>query len=466
MINKINNIKSKIFKINNYREDKFILTYPSRMTYTKGEGLIIYAALGLKNKSKIGYIRKLLIFSIRDNSLKKEFKLITKIFKCKKFNHSEYKPITKCETGSLESGMYYYQIVDEFDNVSEKTYFLIYDPIKKSEILLLHPNYTYHAYNKEGGDSFYWGEQYNNSKKITLSLLRPLIKQSSFHMPASLESWENFLYTENYSYQGISMEYFNQNLSLIKKYKIVIIAGHNEYMTHSQYECLENFLAKKGNIFSIGGNQIWWAIEQKKDDIYIDKNCKFIKGESNEKSTGKFNLHWINKKNQNILGLSYLYGGYPVKRMKKERALKLINEKTYENSDNIEIINPEHKLFENLKIDSNTFFNKGLIDIELDGIFIKNNKVNWARVVDTPKDIKILAKSLCWVTNGRVSEDGRFTTSDLIEKVGIIAETKPKDKGGIVITIGSIGWLKSIAEKNSQEYKINLNALNYLLEKN
>ena len=75
----------------------------------------------------------------------------------------------------------------------------------------------------------------------------------------------------------------------------------------------------------------------------------------------------------------------------------------------------------------------------------------------------VLAKCLCWVTNKRVDREGRITTNDLIEEVGIMAETKPFINGGKVLTFGSIGWGFASRDESSVEYKITANAINFLL---
>ena len=57
-----------------------------------------------------------------------------------------------------------YQVFfNEENERSHRISFIVRDLAKKTKIGIMHPIYT-HAYNRENGGSFYWGEDYESGK--------------------------------------------------------------------------------------------------------------------------------------------------------------------------------------------------------------------------------------------------------------------------------------------------------------
>ena len=251
----------------------------------------------------------------------------------------------------------------------------------------------------------------------------------------------------------------DRNLERLTGCRTILIIGHNEYWTNRQRASLID-IAKKQH-WSFGESSV---VENShtEEEITVDKTNSFP-GKLDE-YTGLMNQPWDYKPAQSILGVSYEYGGYPVKRMSEERALKIIKKERYENSDIVEILAPDHEIFKSCQT---RFLGKGtpIISVEIDGIFITaDNMPDLNRVRDIPRDIKVLAKCDCWITNARVNMSGIITTDDHIEKVGMITESVPHENGGIVISIGTVGWLWAAELKQNSVYQVTCDTIKRLNE--
>ena len=97
-------------------------------------------------------------------------------------------------------------------------------------------------------------------------------------------------------------------------------------------------------------------------------------------------------------------------------------------------------------------------------MFLDGLEVDHYRFADVPKDTSVLASALVNVAYANTNKDGRLQRGLHFEEVGIITECIPFDGGGRTIQIGSVGWYKAAQEPDSNEAKLTLNIIKYLLE--
>lgn len=127
----------------------------------------------------------------------------------------------------------------------------------RAPALLSVPFATWQAYNQAGvpGMSIYWTEQPTRASSI------------SFDRPGggpTPEQWELPMMRWLRA-RGLDVDYCsNLDLhlypSVVEGYRLLIIAGHDEYWTWQMRDTVESFVARGGNLAIFGANTCWWQM--------------------------------------------------------------------------------------------------------------------------------------------------------------------------------------------------------------
>ena len=314
-----------------------------------------------------------------------------------------------------------------------------------------------------GGKAFIGGAQFDNTKKIELTLERPLTTQSDYHRPESTIPTIRLLEKNGIKTDSICNLTLHETKGLLDKYDLLILVGHDEYWTHTMYDQLEDFVRAGGNVVAFAANILCWAIEVENGNIRVDKRNQYIEGESGSNSSGHFRNPWINRQQQSLFGLAYWYAGYPVSRIDPTVASQHLTQDQIRNSGAIHVIDMGHQIFSGVKIDNGKILTTetNLLDVELDGVFISKDKVDFTRTVDVPKNTKVLAKSIVNVAHTRVNQNGKVTSDVSFETVGIITECSPYPKGGVTLQLGSVCFFRAAKNPSSNEAKLMINMVKY-----
>ncbi len=155
-------------------EQKDLVGYPENISFPEGNSLIFYIARnpGLSSSK----LKSVEIFRIKDDtSVFQENisgkKAISQVCADYKENGCDFKTRIELNT-NLTQGSYYAQFADESEGSSERIFFIILpNKLKKYDITIVYPNFTWNAYTRVGGASFYTS---NSSRKYRLSLKRPI----------------------------------------------------------------------------------------------------------------------------------------------------------------------------------------------------------------------------------------------------------------------------------------------------
>ncbi|MEM6409178.1 MAG: N,N-dimethylformamidase beta subunit family domain-containing protein [Pseudomonadota bacterium] len=334
-------------------------------------------------------------------------------------------------------------------------------------IALLHPFFTWHAYCAHGGESFYKGQQFDDTRVIELDLNRPLQGLSRCHDPASLRNLSALLDQNDLDHSNFCSLHFHQNPDCLDDVDLLILAGHDEYWTHNQFDALEGFIKRGGHVANFSANVLCWAIDIEGETIRVDKRNIYEPGVSHARSSGQFRSAWINRPQQRLFGLNYFSAGYPAKRIPKSRACVVISEAVYDASDQIKVLAPEHRVFKDIAIEDGVLQTSEarLLDVEVDGVFLKEGEVDRLRTVDVARETHVLAKALVNVAYSRPDRLGRLNSDLWFEDVGIMTECVPFEGGGTTSQIGSVGWYKAAEHPGSNEARLTTNIIHYLLEK-
>ncbi len=416
----------------------------------------------------------------------------------------DYSVVARVALPKGVEGVFDYFFEDASGTAFEGAQFCVYESPKKisgKRVALLHPTYTWQAYCLEGGESFYRGEQFETKKVIELDLRRDLRGLSKWHRPSTMKDFSSFLSSKGVDHSNFDSAFLNENPSILEKFDLVILVGHDEYLTHGMYDSIESFVRKGGSCAAFAANILCWAIEVNDQKIYVDKSHvfkpfrfswirkfqqrnKYVRAivrrfehtkwfsllfsseVKHSRSSGQFRQPWINRQQQALFGLSYFAGGYPVSRIPKERACTVITPEQYDRSGDIHVLKGDHPVFTDVEVEGQLLLtsNKKLLEVEVDGVFLDGLEVDHYRFADVPKDTSVLASALVNVAYANTNKDGRLQRGLHFEEVGIITECIPFDGGGRTIQIGSVGWYKAAQEPDSNEAKLTLNIIKYLLE--
>lgn len=190
---------------------------------------------------------------------------------------------------NLKSGIYY------FENSSP---FVIKNPTKKNDILLVYPSNTVNAYNKNGGRS-----SYTNPIGVTLSEKRPSRLQTQ--MVAFLK-WINK--------QDFNIDYVSDreldDISNLENYKMILIPGHNEYWTRKGRRNFDAYIDNGGNALILSGNTMWKQVRYKDDKVVFFSDYYADSLFPDSLRTSNYALSYLNYPIKSSIGLDFVHGGY------------------------------------------------------------------------------------------------------------------------------------------------------------
>ncbi len=211
----------------------------------------------------------------------------------------------------LSSGFYSFKLISK-DDVFYIPFVISPKTTSSNKILLIASTNTWQAYNKWGGASFYQFDNENNCNlkfAQLLSLQRPnnltseeLDQGHKFNAELLLVKW---MIENNYSIDIISDDDLDTDSTILEKYKVVIISTHGEYWTENMYDNLYKYINNKGNVLSLGANQVYWKVVRKDDKMECRKD-----GSSHTLANG-LGGRWrdIGKPESALLGVEYTTPG-------------------------------------------------------------------------------------------------------------------------------------------------------------
>jgi hypothetical protein len=143
-----------------------------------------------------------------------------------------------------------------------------------ASILYKIPFFTYHAYNKEGGNSLYQAAPVSihrpgggtggtpwdiwNFDPFDKTTNSP--RQTFAHWDARCIAWlEQNGYRVDFC---TDLDVHNDtNLDLLSPYALLLSVGHDEYWSDAMRDHVEAFIARGGNVAFLSGNTCWWRVE-------------------------------------------------------------------------------------------------------------------------------------------------------------------------------------------------------------
>jgi hypothetical protein len=289
---------------------------------------------------------------------------------------------------SLSYGFYQFSFYNATDTINTP---IVIAPKKQSDVIVLAPVTTWHAYNTFSGKSFYLNFLDSMDVNYT-STYQPInaVHFDSVYLGHDLFILKNIFdwFNEKYS-TTIYPDYFlESNPELFNGAKAIILAQHCEYFSPNMYKNLVE-ISQKSNLLSLGGNQIYWKVMWHNNftKLEVRKGGGFFE---NTNFTGGL---WRNQftSEASLLGVAYTDDGYS----------------TY---SPYKVIDSKHWIFNDCNVEIGSIFgtsgidNRGISGDEMDKIIQGANK-----------NVKLLAKGENPNNGGGemviIERDGRATFS-------------------------------------------------------
>ena len=328
----------------------------------------------------------------------------------------------------------------------------------KNKNLVIIPDYTYYAYNSfinidNQNINFY------KSKSEFISTECPTKAKSWYHSP--FLNPIDFLNTNKIEFDLILQSEIDHHYDFFHfyNYKNIIIYGHDEYWTRKIRNIIEHSVRENGSkLINLSGNTCYWALA-------LDKRFNSI----NRSKYGRYHLSKMLNPPHTLLGVSYQWGGIPIKRANKNY-LKKTNIDFKQIKKNIEefgfinqsdtfdqvidktnfpkIINPNVCFFKSLNLKKEELLKSKypILDIEIDGLPLDyKNDVDLKKTNNYhPKNMEVGCSAV--VQYGRQTRKIAFMVKSSLDK-------------GLVYSLGSIGWTRSLLQNNYVD-QITLNVIN------
>ena len=134
-------------------------------------------------------------------------------------------------------------------------------PQGSSKLVLVHSSLTWQAYNNFGGRSAYLAPVNSDIERSkVISFDRPYSGSGIMHIDRDAVSLIQYLESENIATDSISDIDLANNPSLIKNYSGLILSGHPEYMTHSEFQAILAARNQGTNLALLGANSAYWQV--------------------------------------------------------------------------------------------------------------------------------------------------------------------------------------------------------------
>jgi hypothetical protein len=239
---------------------------------------------------------------------------------------------------------------------------------------------------------------------------------------------------------------------------VTALLTHDEYWTQEMRDEIDRYLKRGGVLLVLAGNVCWWRIAVDGDNLTVDKKQETYR--ENKTSGAKVSgQQWyqLGQPEERTFVSSYRFGGYASERMsekpKRRRMISHVDDSAFEDSGSIEIVRPEHPIFEGLGFKQGCRFGGEvpLMYREIDAVPLKADGGIDRMWYDADK-IEPVVLATGTVVRGRLFHS-------LVTKAGIVVEAEVGN--GHVLHMGSFGWSRGLEQKNEAVKRIVLNAVRY-----
>ncbi len=366
-----------------------------------------------------------------------------------------YRARIAIDTASLEPGVYECVIRDTLGAVSGDIYFNVKPKrFMGRDLCCVLPTFTWQAYNRLAGGSFY-SNSLGNVRTVTTQ--RPISRPGDNSIHGSIRFLKLFA-EAGISFCCVDSMDLHRGLRPGGRAPVTALLTHDEYWSREMRDEIDRTLKRGGVLLVAAGNVCWWRIEVDGDNLIVDKKQETYneKRKSGAKISGK-QWYQLGQPEERTFVSSYRFGGYASERIaekpKRRRMISHVDDSAFEDSGSIEIVRPDHPIFEGLGFERGRRFG-GEVPImyrEIDAVPLNaDGSVNRMWYDADRIEPSVLATGT--VVRGRLF-------NSLVTKAGIVVEADVA--AGHVLHMGSFGWSRGLEQKNEAVQRIVLNAVRY-----
>jgi hypothetical protein len=325
------------------------------------------------------------------------------------------------------------------------------------EVAVVYPDYTFLAYNTYGGHSLY-SSPFPVAGEMSSSVVaydRPMMSNNitKTYLPTHTIA-------RSIAKMGLGCVSLETNSSLeipeaLNRYKLIVLAGHDEYWTGALEENLDNFVKAGNSLAVFSGNTNFRRLVVEGNSVRRDKH------------TSEFHP------TENIIGLACRFGCLPVKDIKEIKGANSVNQNFSSNFHlrGMKVLDENHPIFMNTNLKKNDFFgsDNSLIWYEIDGAPLdpSTEEISYQIVpkVTPTYDGATLLNSPYEAKNVKPLASTYLRYFSSIETQYVASFIEYKNGDGIVLNGGSVGWYR-VLEDDEVSKLIFQNSITYLLERN
>jgi hypothetical protein len=355
-------------------------------------------------------------------------------------------------TDGLEPGLYECTIRDSFGASSKNSIHFNVKPARNRDydLVCVLPTFTWHAYNRLSGGSFY-SESLGAVRTITTR--RPL----SVVGDNSIEAAIPFLAA--FTQAGAKLACVDSrdlHLGLLPGGRVPVMAllTHDEYWSAPMREAVNSHVRRGGALIVAAGNVCWWKIDVDGDNLTVDKaqNHLLKRGPDGARAKGH-QWHQQGDPEERTFISSFRFGGYAGERIPLKRDLPRfqgIDADQLDDPGSLKIVRADHPLFEGVTLDPGDRLGDEvpLVYREIDAVpLTPDGKVD-RKWYDADKIEPVI------IATGTVIRGSPFHIP--VAEAGIVVEA---DVGrGHVLHMGSFGWSRGLVQKNERVKRVVQNA--------
>ncbi|HEY1188158.1 MAG TPA: N,N-dimethylformamidase beta subunit family domain-containing protein [Gemmata sp.] len=328
-------------------------------------------------------------------------------------------------------------------------------PGRDADILLPLATNTYNAYTNWGGYSLY---AYHGRHKVQgrrVSFDRPQFSQ----FPRWEEPFVRWAEKAGYALDFCTNLDLEFHPELLKRYKLVLSVGHDEYWSAPMRDALEGYIANGGNVAFFSGNTCCWQVRT--EDQGAALRCwKQSFGDDPVYQTGDhktlstlWSHYLVNRPENHLTGVGFLWGGY-------HRS----HGQFMDGSGAFTAHRPEHWLFAGTGLKRGDAFGAKLPEYKVVGYECDGCELVWkdglpfpTHTDGTPKGFEVLATAPArWHP-----DDAEWYERWAKGRTGN-AVVGTYTRGGTVVTVGTTDWAFGLRGNDPNITRITRNVLDKL----
>jgi hypothetical protein len=340
------------------------------------------------------------------------------------------------DTTGWPVGVYECVVRDDRGAASQDIYVNIKpQTLENVDLLCILPSFTWQAYNRVGGGSFYSPEL---GDVRTICTQRPMHHRGDNSIAPALDLLSLFQ-SRGVRFACIDSWDLHHNRLPLGEAPVSAILVHDEYWSAPMRAQLDRLLDFGTAILVLSGNTCWWHVEVEGQNISV------------RKESGKRALwHLVGAAEEQTLVSSFRFGGYAMERAKQKPRLAgriaNLSEVELRNAGAITVTDLGHPVFAGVTLGDDRLFGREVPVVyrELDGVPLskdgKPTKAGYKAPSLTPH---VIATALALY-------------GKKLRRVGLVVEARVRN--GYVLHMGSIGWARGVSQKDAEVTKVVLNA--------